>query len=163
MNKKDKELSPKKKAFIEYYPKFKRISKTAQAVGICQRTVYDWLKRDEVFNTAFSTLKKEIDQQTLEEVEAELEARALGRKPAKMADVLLMFLAKGLAPDKYRERSLIDKAVIGDITVKMAIPPYANSPEQFEEVRAKLLKEGKDAIQVEGSAEESDTRSSEEA
>lgn len=34
---------------------------------------------------------------------------------------------KALKPDTYREKSVIDKAIIGDIIIKMAIPPYNES------------------------------------
>ena len=131
---------PKKLAFLQNYPKFKSITDTAKAVGIGRQTVYLWLEADKVFKDKLYSLKKEIDDELLERVEVEIEGRALGTKPSKMGDVLLMFLAKGLAPDKYRERPVIDKAIIGDVIVKLATPPY-------------LDEGGRDAIQITRSTE----------
>ena len=119
-------LSPKQQTFIETYPQYRSITLTAKAVGIHRDTVYKWREGDDNFLRILQAIKKETDEETLEKVEAELYDRAMGNKPAKMSDILLMFLAKALAPEKYREKAP-ETRLIGDITVKLAVPAYTDN------------------------------------
>lgn len=116
---------PDKRAFLENYPKFKMISKTAEAIGVSRRVVYNWLDSDEDFSHTMHAIKKELDQDLLELHEKDLKDIAFDTTTPKNVRVLAhFFILKALDPDKYREKPLIDKAIIGDITIKLAIPPY---------------------------------------
>ena len=111
-------MKNKKQAFLDNYPKFLRTTRTAAAIGVNECTIYRWLARDDTFKQAMQEVKKRIDKDRLEENEAEIHRRGLEK-----SDLLLMFETKKLEPE-YRERPLIDKAIIGDITVKLPYPPY---------------------------------------
>ncbi len=108
----------KKRVFLERYPDFLRATKTANAIGINNETHYDWLKTDEEYSKQFQSLKKRIDSDRLEE-----NLREVHRRGLEKSDLLLMFETKALAPEIYREK-VADTRLIGDITIKMAIPGY---------------------------------------
>lgn len=116
---------PKKLAFLEVYPT-KCVSKhTAEAIGITEWTHYNWLRKDTVYNTAFTALKKEIEAHLIEIHEQNIDNVAFSKDtPAQSRIFGSLVRLRAIAPDKYRERPLIDKAIIGDITVKLATPPY---------------------------------------
>ena len=120
---------PKKRRFLEHYPRFKRINKTSKAIGIERRTFYNWEATDDVFKRAFRLVKDILDRELLEKVEAELEKRAL-KGVSKMSDVLLMFMAKALRPEVYREKAP-DTRLTGEVTIKLALPGrrYEELPE----------------------------------
>ena len=112
----------KKQAFLDNYPNFLRATKTAIAIGIDESCHYRWLEADEVYKQAFQSLKKEVDSDRLDRYEKELDKRALGGE-SKQSDILLMFGLKALDPSKYREKQTVPM-IMGDITIKMAIPAY---------------------------------------
>lgn len=112
----------KKQMFLDQYPTYLRATKTAIAIGITEWTHYDWLKHDEDYHKAFTALKKKVDADRLEVIEAEIYDRSLDRD-AYGSSVLLMFQAKAYDPDKYREK-VTPGLAIGDITIKLAIPEY---------------------------------------
>ena len=135
----------KKQLFLDKYPVLLRATKTAEAIGIAERTHYDWLSSDEVYNTAFTELKKRVDSDRLEQIETEIHNRAMGGE-SKQSDILLMFEAKALDPGKYREKQAIPM-IMGDITIKMAIPAYdeklrLTNGRVIEGESKELLKEG---------------------
>jgi len=132
---------PKKLAFLENYPKFLFATKTAEAIGIDESTHYEWLNGDKAYSQAFQEIKKKIYAKRLEENEAEIHRRGLNK-----SDLLLIFETKALAPERYREKPP-ETRLIGDITVKLSVPPYTDHPVLPPEAAPKQLKEGKeDAI-----------------
>lgn len=123
MSKATKEHTAQKKAeFLEHYPTFLRTRKTAEAVGITEKTIYRWLEGDKDFKSEMTEVKKKIDTDRLEEVEKEIHRRGMDGE-SKQSDILLMFEAKALYPERYREKPQLIP-LLGDITVKLAIPPY---------------------------------------
>lgn len=122
MNKEDskKITHPKKLAFLENYPRFKKIVETCRATAIGTTKFYGWLKEDSLFQERWEAQKREIDTARLEEYEDELDKRALGKKDARMSDVLLMFGLKSL-DERYRDRQP-RVPFIGDITIKLSVP-----------------------------------------
>lgn len=132
---------PKKQAFLDNYPKVKRIIETCRATSIGTTKFYDWLRDDDVFKEAWETLKKEVDQQRLEQYEDELDKRALGGA-SKQSDILLMFGLKAFDPGKYREKPP-ETRLVGDIVVKLAVPAYTDTPILQEEPKKEL----KDAVE----------------
>ncbi len=111
---------PKKREFLEAYPGIRRVSETAQAVGIAENTVWTWLHRDKEFRKAWELTYVLVSERRRMLYEAELERRALEGK-SKMADVLLMFSIKGEDPNKYREKP-VQQQIIGNLVVKTDIP-----------------------------------------
>ncbi len=102
-----------KKRFLEHYVELCVIGKAAEAAGVCRRTVEKWREQDKQFLADFESAKKSI----VEKLEAEAIRRAYaGIDKAvwykgeecgiekEYSDTLLIFLLKGAAPEKYRER-----------------------------------------------------------
>jgi len=143
----------KKQAFLENYPKIKGIVATCDAIGIDPKTYYNWLNADKLFFQKVQRVKKEVDDRRLQLYEAELDKRVMFG--SKQSDILLMFGLKALNPEKYRERPPETK-LIGDITVKLAVPPYTDNPvlpPPVKQIPAKSIKEDNDAIQEQGKTE----------
>jgi hypothetical protein len=116
---------PNKLLFLEKYPAFAKITETARAIGISQDLVFYWRNHDEPFARAFEEVKKRVRMTRLEELEAEAYKRA-----KEKSDLLLMFMVKQLDPS-YRDK-FMEAQLTGDITVKLAIPPYAARVEDIK-------------------------------
>ena len=115
---------PKKLAFLENYPKFRVTKDTAIAIGTSDSTVRNWYA-DKHFKDALDALKKDIEAHLIEIHEQNIDNVAFSKDtPAQSRIFGSLVRLRAIAPDKYRERPLIDKAIIGDITVKLATPPY---------------------------------------
>uniref|UniRef100_A0A6H2A2Y7 Putative terminase n=1 Tax=viral metagenome TaxID=1070528 RepID=A0A6H2A2Y7_9ZZZZ len=106
-------LHHKRRRFLEHYESLCVIGKAAEATGVTRQTIYDWLKASEAFKVAFAGAKQGV----VEKLEAEAIRRAYaGIDKAvwykgvacgvekEYSDTLLIFLLKGAAPEKYRER-----------------------------------------------------------
>jgi len=113
-------LSPHQRVFLQRFSDFGTVHATAKAIGVHFSTAFYWIKRNENFARCYELAKEAYTQK----LELELYRRSLNANASKMSDVLLMFTLKARRPDIYREKSLIDKPIIGDITVKLAVPPY---------------------------------------
>ena len=145
---------PKKLAFLQNYPKFGISKLTAKAIGIGESTVRAWNRDDKVFFNAFNALKKEIEAELIELHERNIDNVAFGEKtPAQSRIFGSLVRLRAIAPEKYRERQP-ETRLIGDITVKLAVPAYTDNPvlPPPKQLPAKI-KEGKDAIQRQGKAE----------
>ncbi len=106
-------LQYKRRKFLEHYLKFCVVGKAAEAVGVARSTVYAWLEQSAEFKQLFESTKISI----VEKLEQEAIRRAYigiergvyyqGERVAlerEFSDTLLIFLLKGAAPAKYRER-----------------------------------------------------------
>ena len=106
-------VTPKKEAFIEHYTRMGTVKSAAKATGVSRKTVYEWLKADEVFSEGFEHAKENVT----DELEQEAKRRAYEgiNKPIywqgklvdtikEYSDTLLIFLLKGNRPEKFRER-----------------------------------------------------------
>lgn len=102
-----------KERFLDRYPRYCQVDKTAKAAGIDRTTFYKWLEDDEDFAKAFEDAKK----RAVETLEAEAFRRGVKGilKPVfykggrcgqirEYSDTLLIVLLKANAPEKYRER-----------------------------------------------------------
>jgi hypothetical protein len=103
-----------KKAFLEAYRETGNIRSACTAAGVGRSTIYKWQEHDGAFHAAFGQAQVEA----VEALEAEAYRRgvtgveepviAAGRGVVgtvrKYSDTLLIFLLKGAAPAKYRER-----------------------------------------------------------
>lgn len=123
---------PKKRAFLENYPKFQKVFETAKAVGVGESTVYAWQKEDELFQEQVESIKKKLDARRLELYEEELDKRAL--HGSKNSDILLMFGLKSLNRDKYEGKG-IQQTFQGNIIVQSPIP----KPDYIEGEVVKVL------------------------
>ena len=98
----------KKAAFLKAYGECGNVRQAAKAANIDRTTHYLWLHKDEEYATAF----EDAQEDAADTLEAEAWARATGGD--KPSDTLLIFLLKGMRPEKYRER--IDQTVQVDAT-----------------------------------------------
>ena len=108
-----KSAHPKKRAFLAVYPGCGTIKAAAEAVKIDRRRHYEWLAADPEYVTAFEQAKEDA----ADTLEAEAIRRAVhgveepvgwhrgvaGGTVTRYSDTLLIFLLKGLRPEKYRE------------------------------------------------------------
>ena len=111
----------KKKAFLAAYGECGNIAVASRAAQISRHRHYDWLEKDEEYVKQF----KAAGEQAADFLEAEARRRAVnGKRRLKLhsgkpymdpetgkpyydiiySDVLLIFLLKGIRPEKYRER-----------------------------------------------------------
>lgn len=103
----------KKRAFLAAYAECGTITQAAEIANIDRCTHYEWIKTDPIYAKAFEV----AHQKSIERLEQEARRRAVegveepvyqgGKKVGvvrKYSDTLLIFLLKGAAPDKYRER-----------------------------------------------------------
>lgn len=132
---------PGKLAFLEQYPKFKRVMITAQTIGVSDSTIRVWRREDETFNTAFHALKKEITQELIAIHEQNIDDVCLATDtPAQSRIFGSLVKLRAYDPDRYREKSVTETKLTGNITVKMAIP-RPNDP-QITEVKPEQIEDG---------------------
>lgn len=129
----------KQRLFLEEYPKFRISSQTCEAIGIGESTPRSWYK-DEVFNSAFIALKKEVSRKLIEEHEKNIDTVAFGEKtPAQSRIFGSLVRLRAEAPDKYREK-VVATPLIGNVTIKMDIPrPWKLPQADIIDVEAKEI------------------------
>lgn len=105
-----------KKAFLQHYRELCVIGKACEATGISRSVIQWWRENDKSFVEAFEGARQDITEKL--EVEAIRRAYEGVDEPVyyrgfnvgtikRYADTLLIFLLKGAAPEKYRERAEI--------------------------------------------------------
>ena len=87
-----------KAEFLVQFPRLKTIRAACEAVDICRVTFYDWKRADPEFAKAF----EDAEQDLADLLEESAIDRATSRE--NPSDTLLIFMLKGLRPEKYRER-----------------------------------------------------------
>ena len=106
-------LTMKMKAFLAAFAEVGNITQAAEIAG-CNRCMhYDWYEKSEPYRQAFD----EAEEKAADRLEQEARRRAVegvsepvfyqGEKVGtvqKYSDTLLIFLLKGVRPEKYRER-----------------------------------------------------------
>lgn len=110
-------VHPKKRAFLSSYAVAGNITLACEAAGIGRQTYYDWTEHDEAFTAAVHLAREEAAdrledaarRRAVEGVVKETPIYHDGRLidtvvETKYSDTLLIFLLKGVRPDKYRER-----------------------------------------------------------
>ena len=106
--------SPKKRAFLAALAHTGNITEAADITHISRSAHYQWLEADPVYAAAY----KDAMEQAAQRLEAEARRRAVegveepvfyqGKQCGairRYSDALLMFLLKGVMPDKYKERT----------------------------------------------------------
>ena len=140
----EKVTEEKQVAFLENYHKCNgRATKTAEAIGIDESTVYYWVNHNDTFARAFQALKKEIDSNLLEKHLANIRDIAFDKETPPQTRLLGSFFeVKKLNPE-YRDRQDLGIQIKGDIQVILNIPePKYETPPDYIEGEAKELKEG---------------------
>lgn len=106
----------KKLALLQAYAETGNVSAAARIAGVGRRTHYDWLKADKAYKAAFDAAHEDA----ADALEAEARSRAMGEwEPVydktgaqigtrkKASDLLMIFLLKGLRPDKYAQQHVL--------------------------------------------------------
>lgn len=93
------EHSKKAKALAKYV-EFGTVAAACRAVGIGRTTWYYWRTHDKEFDIAV--------QEAEETVADDLEQAAIARARQGKSDTLMIFLLKGLRPEKYKDRRELD-------------------------------------------------------
>ena len=109
--------NPKKRAFLNAYAETGRFDLAAQAAHVTRFTHYHWMHEDAEYPTAFAAAQ----QMAADMLETEAIRRAVtgvdkpifwkGRQISSVKEydtTLLIFMLKGLRPEKYRDRLQID-------------------------------------------------------
>ena len=105
---------PYKRAFLAAFRETGNVCLACQAAGVGRSSHYRWLEQDPEYREAFDQAKEDAT----DVLEAEAHRRAVegveepvgwdkgvaGGTVRRYSDVLLMFLLKGLRPERYRER-----------------------------------------------------------
>jgi hypothetical protein len=124
----DRAQQLKKAAFLESYRVLGNISRACRDAEINRSTYYDWTEHDEAFSAALNVAREEA----IESLEAEARRRAVEgveretgvyhnglliatEVETKYSDTLLIFLLKGLKPEKYRERMDVNHSGIPSV------------------------------------------------
>ena len=138
-------------AFLAAFSAIGIMTKAAKAAKVSPCQPYEWLKEDGLHGDEFRRLYAEAEKHAGEALEAEARRRAVdGLKRFKFhngtpiidpeteqpyfeyeySDTLLIFLMKGVMPDKYRERQSVDlnsKVEVKDVTVTIDENWYGNA------------------------------------
>jgi hypothetical protein len=126
----------KKRAFLAAYASLGNVTKAAEASGTCRQAHYDNLQNDPVYAEVFSA----AHDAAADLLEAEARRRAVEgtTKPVfykgeecggiqEYSDTLLMFLLKGVRPEKYRDNVQVDNRYPDGVpSTNVTIVNYAN-------------------------------------
>lgn len=113
----DARVQLKKQKFLENYQAIGTITGASKAVGICRTQHYDWLKNDETYAEAFAQaehsvadmLEEEAIRRAVQGVERPVyQGGKLVGMVQDYSDTLLIFLMKGLKPDRYQQRTTVE-------------------------------------------------------
>lgn len=106
-------LTAKKRAFLAAYNECGNITRAAEIAGVARQTHYDWMSDDEHYAAAFASatehaadrLEQEARRRAVEGVDEPVFYKG---EPCgtirKYSDTLLIFLLKGVRPEKFRDR-----------------------------------------------------------
>jgi hypothetical protein len=101
-----------KAVVLARYEEAGRVDVACERAGISRRTHYVWLETDPDYRTQFERSRKRIVQlledeatrRAVEGVEKPVSVNGKLKTIREYSDTLLIFLLKGAAPEKYRER-----------------------------------------------------------
>lgn len=118
------QIKNRKNSFLAAFSECGNITKAAEIAGLDRSRHYDWLKNDPEYAERF----KDAEEQATERLESEARRRAVQgvEKPVfyqgqvcgtvtEYSDTLLMFLLKGIRPEKYKDRVSNEVAVASPI------------------------------------------------
>ena len=129
------------KLFLQLFPSYRVSKQITDRLGLDNSTFYKWMARDNLFRQTFQALKKEVSEELILLHEKNIDDVAFDPKTKDQSRIFgSLVRLRAEAPEKYREKVEGTK-VIGDITVKLAMPSYTEMLK---------TKEGKDVRQIEG-------------
>ena len=128
----------KKRKFLELYPKSRRITATAGAMGMDRRNIHYWLNRDNAFSDAFHALKNELDRERIEDYLANIHEIAFDPSVPPQSRLLGSFFELKALDDRYKDKAPDRNINIGEIIVHSAIPrpKYPEIEGEYEEMES---------------------------
>jgi len=138
----DPDRDEKKRAFLIAFAESGNVSAAARLAGVGRRTHYDWLKADKEYRAAFDAAQEDAS----DALEEEARRRALGYAEAvydksgnqtgmrhRHSDLLMIFLLKGLRPEKYAQQHVVaGKGKGGAILLEHIVAGTLTSDEKLE-------------------------------
>ena len=123
------------KLFLQLFPSYRVPQQVTNHIGISHSTFWTWLARDKLFAATYNALKKETAEHLILLHEKNIDEVALGAKtPAQSRIFGSLVRLRAEAPDKYREKVEGIK-LPGEITVRLAMPSYAEMKSAKENLR----------------------------
>jgi hypothetical protein len=107
------ETVKKKEAFLRNFPKYGRLGKTADAMGVKPHTVHGWLRQDNGFKEAYEDLRPVVAEMLLDEAvkrakdgwkEPVYQGGKLVGTVRKKSDRLMSQLLKGFNQEMFGDR-----------------------------------------------------------
>ncbi len=139
---------PKKRVFLQAYSTCGNVTQAARIAGVDRATHYVWLETDEQYAEAFQQaqeaaadyLEQEAWRRATQGVEQDVfyKDKKIATK-REYSDTLLIFLLKGIRPDKYKERAQTELTGPGGGPVKVDMSPEELA-KLYELVREKEAK-----------------------
>ena len=112
----------KQRQFLDNYEKCnRRITKTADAIGVNESTVHYWQNHSDVFAQAFQALKKELDYTRIEDYLDNIKQIAFDPKVPPQSRLLGSFFELKALDPKYKDRQDIPQ-VATQIVIHTNIP-----------------------------------------
>jgi hypothetical protein len=101
-----------KEAVLMHYQQIGRLDLACEKAGVHRRTHYDWLESDPEYRIKFQACRRQVIQlledeawrRAVEGVSKPISVNGKIKTIREYSDTLLIFLLKGAAPEKYRER-----------------------------------------------------------
>ncbi|HKE24969.1 MAG TPA: hypothetical protein VKB88_21555 [Bryobacteraceae bacterium] len=121
----------KARKFLEAFASTGRVDQSCAIAGYSRETHYQKLKTDEAYRAAFAAAEGRF----ADVIEAEVVRRAIDCE----SDALLMFLARGAMPNKYRDRASVEHSGTIDLA------------EHIQQGRRRLLEMKRDESATTGS------------
>ncbi len=112
-----KKRKSKKELFLDSFSECANVMLAARAAGVHRSTIYLWLEHDQDFSIAFNlakdnardVLRAEIKRRGVDGWDEEVyQLGHFAGTVRKYSDTLLIFQAKALMPDEYRDRQTVD-------------------------------------------------------
>lgn len=124
--------------FLKAYAKRGVISQAARLAGVAVCTVYEWRKKDALFDVHM----EEARTTCIESAEHELYRRALLKKPGERDTTALIFWLKKNYPDKYEDFTRIKFVTNEDLVRQIAqmLAETITDPETYSRVKEGLTR-----------------------
>jgi hypothetical protein len=114
-------------AFLQQFAKWGTIARAARAADVDRQRHYEWLKDDAAYKKLFLAVDEEITALAEDELtERALHGIEVVKTIAGVREVLreydaqyLFFMLKARRPDKYRERTDVTIANLGDVVARL--------------------------------------------
>lgn len=136
---------PRKVAFLAAYAELGNVRDAAEIAGVSRRIHYAWLDGDGDYAAAFEDAREAaadvLERSALERAVAGIDEPVFYKGEVvgsikRYSDSLLMFLLRGVRPEKFRERVDLRNVTPRDPSVDRAVLDLIGSPEALDQLGA---------------------------